>query len=803
MLQTWFKIFFRNSKKNWFNILINILGLTLGFAGLLLVLLFFNDEQGYNASNPNVNELYRVLHKMENGEIWESSTKVEGPKYLEDIPEVTAYYLSTGWYEDSVVKIGAKQVYTRDMLRGNASFFDLFPFKILEGSAVAFKALPSNAAISEKQAKIYFGNSSAIGKTMEFKGRSYVITTVYKIVGKHYFMPQVVTQFKETTEGHWGNFSNDLFVKTTSGAALEEINKKANAVWYANAIVPMAKKEGLSPEAYIKKYGVTIILEPLKDIRLKTIANQAGPEGKGNYQLIIIMLSLSVLLIIISCVNFINLSIASASQRAKEVGVKKTLGLSKSTLTRAYALEIIFQAGIAFLLSLLLVELILPSFNDFMDKEISILQAQILFNMAFIALLVSIVIGYIPAIYISKFKAVEVLKGNVSRSKQGVFARNSMLGIQFLISGFFLIGSLIIYNQVRYMMHKDLGFNGDQVIMLSMNASKNRYKNYELAKRELIKHPNIEAITSNSFIIGGGSSMTTNIANKDVSVQTHVNAMDYNYLQTMNVRLLKGRFLEENKASDTIKNVIINETLAKAFQIYEDPIGKRITSDFNSDTIKGSLEVVGMIKDYHVLGLDSKIPPTMLYHWNTFNWMKQNLWQMQFKIKSNSISETLKYIENYWNKHIEQGYPFHPQFLNKRFARTYAKYQKQKTLFLILTTVVILISLLGLFALASLTIQQRLKEVAIRKTLGASVKEILFQLMKSFLKITLIASFILIPIAYYLMEIWLEDFVYRIDMPLLPFILTPIVLITFVFVVVGFKAYKATKIDVINFLKFE
>jgi putative ABC transport system permease protein len=156
MLQTWFKIFFRNSKKNWFNILINILGLTLGFAVLLLVLLYFNDEQGYNASNPNVNDLYRVLHKMQDGEIWDSSTSVEGPKYLEDIPEISSYYLSNAWYEDSVVKIGAKQLYTKDMLVGNASFFDFFPFKILEGSAVAFKQLPSNAAISEKQAKIFW-----------------------------------------------------------------------------------------------------------------------------------------------------------------------------------------------------------------------------------------------------------------------------------------------------------------------------------------------------------------------------------------------------------------------------------------------------------------------------------------------------------------------------------------------------------------------------------------------------------------------------------------------------------------------
>lgn len=804
MLQTWFKIFFRNSKKNWLNILVNILGLTVGFAGLLLVLLYLNDEQSYNASNPKANEIYRVIHKMSDGDVWDSSTNVEGPKYVESIPEIEDFYLSDGWYGSFVVKIDGKEIYTRDMLRGNASFFDFFPHEIIEGSVNTFKEVTTNAAISEEQAKIYFGNKSAIGKTITFKNRSYVITTVYKIHGKHYYMPKVVTQFKEHPEGHWGSFSNNLFVKTSKGAVLEEITKKANNVWYTNAIIPQAKKDGISPEEFEEKYGTTIILEPLKDIRLKTIADEAGPEGKGNYQLIIVMLSLSVLLIIISCVNFINLSIASATQRAKEVGVKKTLGISKLALVRQYALEIVFQGIIAFVLSLVLVELILPSFNDFMRKEISILNLELLSKVASLAILVSIVVGFIPAIYLSKFKAVEVLKGNISRSKEGVFARNIMLGIQFLISGFFLTGSLIIYYQVDYIMNKDLGFNGDQIITVSLNEYDDRYKKYELIKKELIKHPNIDVVTSNSFTIGGGSSNSTNVDYNGISVQTNGNAMDFNYLQTMDIKLLKGRFLQESMASDTIKNVLINETLAKAFNIYDDPIGKKIKSGYGgSDTKDGKFEVVGMIKDYHILGMDSKIPPTMLMHWNTFDWMKQNFWRIQFKIKPNNVPETLKYIEKYWKENIEQGYPFNAQFLNKRFARTYAKYQKQKTLFLILTTVVIIISLLGLFALATLTIQQRLKEVAIRKTLGASIKEIMFELIKSFLKITLIASVALIPIAYYFMENWLENFVYRIDMPILPFIITPIVLSILVFVVVGLKAYNATKIDLIKFLKFE
>ena len=804
MLQTWFKIFFRNSKKNWLNLVINILGLTVGFAGLLIVLLYFNDEQSYNASNKNVKEIYRVIHKMSDGDIWASSTNVEGAKYKEDIPEITDIYLSNAWTNSSVVKIEGKQLFVEDILKGTSNFFSFFPFKIIEGSPETFVKGKNHIAISEKQAKILFGKKSAIGKTVEFNNRSFIITTVYKIEGKHYFMPNMVFQFKKEPEGHWGNFSNNLFVKTNKGAVLENINKKANDVWFKYATEPQAKKDGLSTEEFFKKHGTTVVFEPLKDIRLKTIADEAGPEGKGNYQLIIVMLSLSILLIIISCVNFINLSIASATQRAKEVGVKKTLGLSKLLLVKQYALETVLQGVIAFILSLVVVELILPSFNDFMNKEISLLNFPLISKVAVIALLVSVFIGFIPAIYLSKFKAVEVLKGNVSRSKQGIFARNIMLGVQFLISGFFLTGSLIIYNQVDYMMNKDLGFKGDQIIMVSMNEFENRFKKYELAKKELIKHPNIDLVTSNSFTIGGGSSMSTNVDYKELSIQTFANAVDFNYLKTMEVTLLKGRFLDENMASDTISNVIINETLAKELNIYDDPIGKKIRPGFSDETKKRkTFEVVGMVKDYHTFGLDRKIVPTFMFHWNTFSWVKNNFWKMQFKIKPNNVPETLKYLENYWKQNVEQGYPFNAQFLNKRFARTYKKYQNQKTLFLILTTNVMIVSLLGLFALATLTIQQRLKEVAIRKTLGASVKEIMFQLIKNFLKITLIASVVLVPIAYYFMENWLEDFVYRIDMPILPFIITPIILTILVFVVVGLKAFNATKIDLIKYLKFE
>jgi len=803
MYKIWLKLFYRNSKKNWLNISINILGLTLGFAGLLFVLLYLNNENKYNAWNPNKDTIYKVVHKMlPDGDIWETSNGIEGITYKQDIPEVQDYYLSNSWYDAELVTVKNKKKYTENILTGQANFFDFFPFPIIAGSSQEFSKAKNHIAISQKLAKQYFDDESALGKTIKMGKIDYLITTIFDNNKKSYFRPDMVGQYQEKVKDNWGSFSYTLFCKTNKNVKEKEVEQKMNAVFIKYSDTPYAKAEGITVEEFHKKHGADVIIENLMDIRLHTVASSGGPEGKGNYQLILIMLSLSILLIIISCVNFINLSIASASQRAKEVGVKKTLGLAKKTLTVQFIIEILIQGLIAYILAVVLVELVLPSFNNFLRTDISFSGNNTLVKVGLIALLISLFIGSIPALYLSNFKAIEVLKGNISRSKNGAKLRNVMLGLQFLISGFFLIGSMVVYSQVNFMMHKDLGFSGNQIALVWMNSTENRYQKYQTLKQELIKNPNIETVTSNFYVPGGGSSNSTNINYKDKSIQANSNAMDFEYLDLLKIKVLKGRNISPKFASDTISNILINEAAAKKLGIYNDPIGKKISVGFDSDSIKKT--VIGMVKDYHTRGFDKKIKPMFMMHWNTWDWMrKYNFQTVQIKIKPENIPETMEFIESYWKKNVEQDYPFSSQFLNKRFERTYKKYQKQKKMFAILTFIVILISLLGLFALATLTIQQRLKEVAIRKTLGASEKEIIIQLVKGFLKVTLISVVFLLPISYYFMQNWLDNFIYKIEMPLLPYILTPIILLILVFSVVGIKAYNATKVDLIKYLKFE
>jgi putative ABC transport system permease protein len=804
MLQTWIKLFFRNSKKNWLNLVVNISGLTLGFAGLLIVLLYFNDELSYNDWNPNKDDTYRVVNTSRGNGIWFTGTSAEAILFKSDIPEVEETILVSPFYRSRVLIDGQKKVFTEKMTRTEPNFFDFFPFTILEGSVAKFAENRKHIALSKELAIKLYGKRSSIGEMVQIDGNDHIVTVVYEVQGNSHYESELLMQFSEPFELHWGNYQNELFCKLTKDANIDEVRLKMNNVIIDKNVKPQLAENNMTLEEVKEKFGVMeVLLEQLSTIRLHHKANHAGPGGKGNYQLLLVLLSLSILLIVISCVNFINLSTASASQRAKEVGVKKTLGLSKKQLIFQYVFEILLQGLIALLLGLILVEFLLPYFNQFMDTNITILNGGIILKLIGIAIVTSIIIGSIPALYLANFKTIEVLKGNFSRSKKGIIARNIMLGLQFLISGFFLIGVLIIYNQMAFMIDKDLGFSKEQTLVLKVYNISDEYKKYELVKEVMSNHENISSISTSMFVPGDGNINGTDINYKDESFNTASNTIDFNYVDFAKLQLLKGRALSSAFASDTVTSIMLNETAARRLGIYNDPIGKEVRIGWQPRDDERRLKVVGMIKDFHFDGFDVKIDPMFLIHWKTFPMAKDWISAIQFKVKPENISKTIADIEEFWKGNIDDKYPFSYKFLDDRFAETYEKYQKQQTMFLILSAIVIIISLLGLFALATLTIQQRLKEVAIRKTLGASVKEIIFQLVKSFLKITLVALVFLLPISYYLMQNWLDNFVYRIEMPIWPYVVTPILLLLLVFVVVGVKALNATKIDLIKYLKFE
>ncbi|WP_299104474.1 ABC transporter permease [uncultured Tenacibaculum sp.] len=804
MLQVWFKLFFRNSKKNWLNTIINISGLTLGLSGLLIVLLYIKEEKSYNQWNPNKEEVYRVnIKKPRTGEVWFTCNPGMYLTYPEKIPEVTEAIMVNPFYRSRTVQYKKSFEYNDKTTITDPQFFNFFPFKILEGSVQKFTETRNYIGLSKEYANRIFKRDKAVGNTVKIDGEAYHVACVYEIPKNSHQEPDLLMQFDSPFEIHWGNHNNELFCRITKGADIELVKNKMNQI-IIDAHKRMALEEGVTLEEFEAKYKApSILLDKLDTIYLHSTAKRAGPSGTGNYQLLMILLALSILLIVISCVNFINLSLASAGQRAKEVGVKKTLGLSRKQLLFQYAFEVVLQGLISFLFALLIVELILPYFNQFVGKDISILQFSSVFTILITALLLAIVIGLVSAIYLSNFKTIEVLKGSVSKTKKGNLARNTMLGLQFLISGFFIISVLIVNNQISYMMEKELGFDKEYVMSVDMYNIDNKYKKYQLIQEVLTKNKNISGVTSSMFVPGEGFVNGTSLIHKvnDIRFNSASNIVDYNYLDFAKIKVLKGRNFSKELASDSLR-IIINETAAKELAIYDKPIGEKLNLGWTDDNAPG-FEVVGMVKDYHFDGFDAKIAPMFFVLWNSLDFPDSWIPAVQFKLKAQNIDETIAEIETFWKANVDAKYPFTYEFLDKKFARTYEKFKKQEAMFLILSIIVITISLLGLFALATLTIQQRLKEVAIRKTLGASVKEIMYQLIKSFLKTTLIASFVLVPIAYYFMQNWLENFVYRIDMPFIPYLVTPLILSVLVVAVVGTKAFYATKVDLIKYLKFE
>lgn len=800
MIKIWIKLFYKNLLNNKLNVLVNLLGLTLSFTGLLLVSLYFSDENSYNKWIDHSDEIYRVLHFTEDEGIWETSNMIEGETFLNEIPEVVDVYLSESWYSESIVEVNHEKIFTNKILEGDSNFFSFFPFKIQYGSIERFKSGINKAALSLKEAKKLFGTGNVVGKELKIGDGLFEIVTVYKGNSKSFFNPNVVLNLKSNRKPQWGSFSQNLFCRMSKNSDLNGVEQKMYNAFRKHCFIPGAAEEGISVEEYESRYGLFVKLENLEDIRLKSEAYETGPEGKGNYALILIMMGLSILLLIISCVNFINLFLASSYSRAKEIGVKKTLGLSSTKIFFQYFSEIAIQILLAFFFSFILVELILPSFNAFSNKSLTIFDPQIIGQFLVVFICIVGILGSVCGLYLVKFDPKLVLKGNIARSKKGKRIQHIMLGVQFIISGFFLIGVVIIQKQVDFMLEKDLGFNGDQILICELNGVSNRYQKYETLKQEMRNYSGIKAVTSNYQIPGGGNTNSTTVVYKDQHLNMNGNAMDYNYFDVLDIEIVKGRNISNQFSEDTISKILINEMAVKQLGLPDDPIGVFIDVGFNANI---KMEIIGVVKDYHLEGFDRKIEPMFFFHWKTFSFMEQNLTAIQFKINAQQMESSIQYIETYWKQNMQEDYPFDYMFLDEHFKTTYQAYNNQKSLFIILTVVVIIISLLGLFALSVLTIQQRLKEVAIRKTLGANTKQIIYPLISGFLTTTIMASVITLPLAYLFAVHWLRQFAYRIDIPWIVFIICPVVLMAIVVSIVGFRSYFVTKIEPVKYLKYE
>jgi putative ABC transport system permease protein len=808
MIANWFKIFIYHLKQNKLFSFLNVLGLSIGIAGVIFAILYWNNENAYDQWNPEKENVYQVLNVIgATGDTWATSSIPFGNTCKATIPEIEQICFFNTWYNESVIKYQNKKLIDKKITVSDNNFFDFFPFPIIKGSKKDILKEKNSVAMSEEQAKLLFNDEDPIGKTITYENKPYTVKAIYRIVKPSSFEPNYVFGgvVREQDNNQWGNFNYGFMIKTKKNSDVAVVLKKMHNVNYVNRTLKDAKESGQTPEQYIKENGeIKIIFDQLKMIRLhgtKT-SGQSSPEGKGNLQLLYIMAGLSVLILVLSLVNYVNLATASAIKRAKEVGVRKIVGASKKQIIYQFIFETAIIVTLAILFALAIVELSLPYYNDFLQKNLTMNGGEFYLQLIFIFGLVIILAGIFPAIYISNFETLKVLKGNFSRSKSGIWVRNSMLIFQFGIAAFFIIGALIVNNQVNYMMNKDLGFSGDQVIRIPFNYQdyETKGQKYQTTKQEILKISGVQDASTFAGTFGNSTNSSSGFTHNGVFVQPRNVEMDFGFLEMMKIKIVEGRNLSPKFASDTIDNWLINETLAKKIGL-KNPINTIISSGWGNEKGNLKFKVVGVVKDFHITGFQNKVPPMVFINMKTLKW--NNFQDLYVKVSADNLSETLAKLKAYWEKNVNPDYPFDYEFVNKGFAKTYQEQVKQKDLFFILNLVVIIIAIFGLFALASFSMERRLKEIAIRKTLGAETDALLKELSKQYIIFCLIGFAIGVVPAYILLQKWLENFAFRIGVSAIPFSIALISLLILTLVIVSAKAYQVTKIDILKYLKYE
>ena len=803
MLKNWLKIFLYQAKSNKFFTALNTLGLSLGIAGLVFAILYWNDEHSYNAWNPEKEKVHQVLSHISDDMVWAHSVYPLA-KYMKDMPEIEEFCYLNNWYSEEMVQYGQKKEKVK-ILDSQPNFFSFFPFEFIRGNAKTALSDGGSIAISDELAQRLFGNEDPMGKAIKYSGRQLMVRGVYHIPGKSSYSPAAVTSLiyetrLKSNEDQWGNFNFCLLLKIKPQNAVV-VQKKLEGLFMEYKTKPSAKEEGIVLEEYLKANPpFKITLEQLAAARLHSITD-GYPEGRGNYQFLLIMAGLSVLILILSITNYINLSTANAIKRAKEVGVRKVLGAGKGNIIKQFVFETIIITTTALLLALVIVELALPFYNDFLNKTL-VLNSSLFYVQLIITFIVVVVTaGILPAVYVANFETLNVLRGNFARSKSGVWARNAMLVLQFAIASFFIVGSYIVYEQVNYMATKDLGVSGEQVLQVTYRRQDQEdpakiFNDYIRVKNEVKKIPGVIDASGAAFTLGSGAASSSGFTYHNKNIQAQNMATDFEFIDMMKIKMAKGRNLSEKFSSDTISSMMINEAAAKLMN-EKDPIGKII--DWNDKKLK----IVGVVKDFHFYGLQAEIPPMSFFHFKTIDWMSYNMNKIYVRVDPADIEQTIARLDKYWTTKVDPEYPFDYEFVNKTYERTYQTYLKQRNLFSMLNIVVIFIALVGLFALASYSIQRRMKEIAIRKTLGAETGTLLRELSKQYIAFCIIGFAIAFVPAWMLLDMWLDNFAFRIPVSVIPFVVGFIVLMLLTLTVVLSRAFIATRANVLPYLKTE
>lgn len=818
MLRNYFKIAWRNLTKNKVFSFINIIGLSVGLTCCMLITLYILNETSYDRYQKNADNIYQVGTEfigLGNFKKLPNTPAAMGEMMKQSFPEIQQTARLTRLFSEDKTLLQytpnsgqIKSFYETKGLMADSTFFRIFTYNFVEGNAATALDNPNTVVINEEIAKKLFGNQPALNKVIHISSstngdHNFLVTGVFKPIDKP---SHIDGRFFISMMG--GDIAN--YIKS-AGANL--VN---NNMYYTYLLLnpgTNAKKLQEKFPAFMEKYAAKDLkatgfnkkqfLVPLKKIHLsEDVKNNVTESGSKTY--LYILASIAIFTLLIACINFMNLATARSSRRSSEVGIRKVLGAKKRFLVAQFLGESVLMGLIAFILAIVFTQLLLPAFNSVSGRNLS-LSFSNNFSIILAFLLLSIITGLLagsyPAFYLSSFKPAKVLKGKFSNSLAAVSLRKGLVVFQFVISVVLIIASAVIANQMQYLRSANLGFDKARQIVVPLR-SKNAKDIYTSFKNELLKQSAITNIGASLFYPGITNFADNIFYTQGQSMQqgkdVKMDYVDTSYLQTLNIKPVAGRlFSNDFYAADTSNTIILNETAVKqlGFPSPQEAINKKLHFDFRDSTY--NFEIVGVVKDFHFEDLHVPIAP---YGFQLNNPPQYNY--MIVHARSGNISSILKSIQNTWHN-LNPTEPFEYSFLDEDFQKNYDAENRLAEIVGYFTAIAILISCLGLFGLATFSAEQRIKEIGVRKVLGASVTSIVTLLSKDFLKLVAIAILIASPVAWWAMNKWLQSFAYKINIGLMVFVITTLVAIFIALITISFQAIKAALSNPVESLRSE
>lgn len=801
MFSNHLKIALRNISRRKLYTFINVFGLAIGLAICLLILLFVRDELSYDRYHAEADRIYRVLSewKRPDGE----AVRTPYSEYR------LATALETDFPElESIVRFGPNrgsslvefedQAYQEDRIFFvDPEVFDVFDFKLLAGDPAKVLTEPFTVLLSKSIAKKYFGEADPVGRTLRINGEADVtVSGIFEDIPRN------------------SHFTADIFVAMETGKQVYNqmvLNNWGELSQYTYLLLPEhidpARIEARFPDFLEKNAGEgaskgrALFLQPLTAIHLHS--NYYGEiEANGDIRYLYIASAIALFIILIACINYMNLSTARSVKRAMEIGVRKTLGAPRAALVRQFLTESVLLALIAFLLAVGLAWLALPGFNAFTEKSLSInpFQNGVIFPaFLLLTLLVGLLAGSYPALYLSSFRAVQVFQENVRKDSTSGMLRRGLVVFQFSISIVLIIGTIIVFNQWDYLRGKDLGYNRDNLVLAPIPGT----SNYQTLKEQLERHPNVLSVTASNKQLTGDLSSNLSFEAEQFQPDPEnpqsikVVTVDHDFMKTLGVDFAAGRDFSRQRGSDATEAFILNEAAVRMIG-WKEPVGKWFqTSEFSPDGWQERRgKVIGVVRDFNMESLYNQISPVVYFvseGW--LNWMT-------IRISGRDVSQTINQIKEDWTAYGSEEL-FDYTFMDDRVAELYRNEERFFRMFTVFTILAILIACLGIFGLSTFTAEQRTKEIGVRKVFGASMASIVVLLLREFTWLVLIGFAAAGPVAFLLMRRWLQDFTYRIDIGIWPFLLAGLIAIVLAWLTAGIMSARAAMANPVKALRYE